>query len=318
MESGVLRGIVTAISSMSKDGSLQNILDLIWSQRYQINPTQYQRGLIEILWNSSTDTIGMIYGHGQPCEYRSVFGVPVGMHGGSKWSHSPATNDQIFALARNRNWVFELIENIAGMTPDSDVPDSAVMDNRTRELISQIEAFPGCRAHLLWGPPRSGKSVAAKQIACAIGGTWARVCGAVCKSTEVWRALDVLRPRALIIDDIDVNAGSESALMAGLERAREWARVIISTANVVPGFSSGSALRGAVIGRASDGKLIEYRELSPEVRRALAPDVSEDLDTHDLLAQFQVELQRRAIAYGTVTQDDVDELRDLQTLIGHR
>ena len=201
------------------------------------------------------------------------------------------------------------------MTPDA--PSNGVLDSRTRDLVADIRSLPGCRAHLLWGPPGAGKSVAAKQIAKEIGGSWARVCGSVCTSSEVWQALDILRPPALIIDDIDINAGNESALMSGLERAREWARVIVSTANTLPtgGEEDRSQLRGAVIRRASDAALVHYAELSREVREALAPDVPEELEAGDLLAKYQVELQRRAAARG-VTLDDVDELRTLQGLVG--
>ena len=320
LASGPARGIATVLAG--SDGAEWRLLNLVWKQRYGLSPGRWMSPMVRSLWEGSKVPLGSLEAHSSTYEYRSVFGIPIGCQPTHDrgWSHCPATEAQIFDRARGRDWLFSTDDfGRSKMTPDAGIPDGAIVDHRTRALIEDIESIPGCRAHVLWGPPGGGKSIAARQIARAVGGSWARIAGTACTSADVWAALAALRPRALIVDDIDVGAGEESALMAGLEDARGWgARTIISTANVVPS-SNGSdrTVRGAVIRRASDGALVEYRTLSPEVRRAIAPDVPDGLGAEDLLARYQAELQRRAVARG-VTQADVEELLALQGLVGDR
>jgi hypothetical protein len=317
---GLVRGAFTVVGGASENAAATAMLGIVWSHRYGFEAVRSCNNLVHSLWLASTESLGALAAYGSFFEYRSVFGIPVGAQAQypKGWMVSPATNEEILTRARGQNWLFEQGEEGVIMLPDS-AEQGTIVDSRTRALIDDIRSVPGCRARLLWGPPRAGKSVAAVQIVQAVAGSWARICGSVCASPDVWRALDVLRPPGLIIDDIDVSAGNESPLMRGLEQARKWARVIISTANVVPrvGSRDANALRGAVVGRASDGALVEYRALSPEVRRALAPGVPDSLGADDLLAQYQVELQRRHEARG-IGPEDVEELRHLQSLVGER
>ena len=86
--------------------------------------------------------------------------------------------------------------------------------------------------------------------------------------------------------------------------------MIVSTVNTL------GRLRGAIIGRASSGAPTVYATLDRSVIAQLAPKVPDELGHHDLLAQHQLELQARAQSEYGVGLEDVEELRELQALIG--
>jgi len=295
-----------------------------WRLRYRT--TGHQRSPVVRALVKSGDHIGTLRGHGSRFDYHDVFGIPVAIeeYEGSEIFYSPATIAQILDRVRQAGsrWV---IDDAGALTADTgQVPP--LLAAQTREIIERIRPYTQCRAWVLWGPPRGGKSIAARQIASEIGGGWVRICGKSATSPVVWAAVRELKPAAVILDDLDACAQAEDSLLAWLEDARQYCRVIISTMNILPGGDSDALpdhkpheLRGALLtaGRAADERPRLYDQLDPEVRQALAPDVPEALRPPDLLAAYLVELQNRA-THGGVTQADVDEQRERMIAVGDR
>lgn len=331
-------GAVKTLSNWSEQ--TQAIAERVWKYRYG-HRGLYQSAVVRSLAKCSPLVASLNLPHCQ-LGYRDVYGIPVAPdpYGSSKWFYSPARPAEILARAREAGsrWV---IDKKGGLYVD-DARVSAVIAADTRDIIHRVQRYDTCRAWILWGPPRGGKSIAARQIAHAIGDGWVRVCGRAAAEGEVWEALRELRPAALILDDLDTCAHNEDDLLGWIEDARGWARVIVSTMNVLPKAEDRSStprkrpplgpneayakddhseheLRGALLapGRAADETPRQYATLDPVIRAALAPDVPEDLRAADLLAGYLCELQLRA-THGGVTSDDVDEMRRLMTAAGDR
>ena len=94
--------------------------------------------------------------------------------------------------------------------------------------------------------------------------------------------------------------------------------------NILPEHRAGGAegahdLRGALLapGRAADERPRRYDQLDETIRRQLAPSVPAEFRAPDLLAGYLVELEKRA-GVGTVTQADVDEMRERMVAVGDR
>ena len=276
--------------------------------------------------------------------YHDVFGIPVAPepYEGSEVFYSPASPAEIFRRVRESGSRWR-IDKDGGMHVD-DAEIFPVRARQTTELIKRIRDFDGrSRAVILWGPPRGGKSVAARQIAESISGGWVRICGRAAASADVWEAVHELEPEAIILDDLDTCAQHEDDLLGWLEGAREYTKVIVSTMNILPGTEAAPRpappplqgelikahayserrsheLRGALLapGRACDEEPRLYAELDVEVRVALAPDVPEHLRPSDLLAAYLVELQARTRLPGGVTDADLEEMRARMKAVGDR
>lgn len=136
-----------------------------------------------------------------------------------------------------------------GVTPDARPLPRTRLDE-VAPVLAKLDATPDhmCRTFLLHGPPGSGKSVAARQIAAAVGdGSWLAVPPAQQTESVALDFVHYMRPRALILDDFDAPVtASNKEPPAGvalnlLEQARAHARVIVITANTLNG------VRGALL-----------------------------------------------------------------------
>lgn len=277
---------------------------------------------------------------GESAHFVDAWGIPVAYdtYPNSPWFYSPGSADEVLNNARRvgTRWIVD--KDGALHVDTSLVP--GVLCGQTQEIIARTRLHKTCRAWVLWGPPRGGKSVAARQIALALTGGWMRICGAAARSNEAWAAARALGAEAIILDDLDTAAGLEDDLLGYIETARTHCRVIISTMNVLPNAEAPATgdvkpdvkslsttterkryeLRGAILapGRAADERPRHYATLDESVRRALAPNVPESLRAPDLLAAYLVELETRQRACGSVTQADLDEMRERMAAVGER
>jgi hypothetical protein len=326
-----LSGIGDLDNWSSRAGS---VVTGIWRLRYGVESYHHSHAVRALA--KAGAYIGTLGNGHVNIHYHDVMGIPVACepYEGSDVFHSPASAGKILERVRGSGTRWVVTKD--GALHRDEAPLFPIMAKQTRELIDRIRPFDTCRAVVVWGPPRGGKSVAARQIAHEIAGGWVRVCGAASTSPEVWRAVHDLAPRALILDDLDACAHAEDDLLAWLEEARGYARVIVSTMNILPTKPARGEeflvtaeaarerrkheLRGAVLapGRAADEEPRHYAELDAEIRAALAPDVPEDLRTEDLLAAYLVELQQRAVALGKVTIEDLEEMRRRMAAVGER
>jgi hypothetical protein len=103
----------------------------------------------------------------------------------------------------------------------------------------------GTRCAILYGPPGSGKSIAVRQVARKLGGSWLAIAPEHHGSAVAWNLARALAPEVLILDDVDsreLRSGDDSAMiLSQIEAAREYARVILITANTL------DDLRGAIL-----------------------------------------------------------------------
>ena len=72
--------------------------------------------------------------------------------------------------------------------------------------------------------------------------------GHAATTAETWSVIRSLRPRGIVIDDVDSLGSSVNMLLAQIKNARSFARVIVTTANLV------GEIRGALLrnGRLAD------------------------------------------------------------------
>lgn len=304
--------------------STMRIALTIWKTRYGAFAGNSQRSAHVRNVAIEFPAIGKLSYHGNERVFHDVCGIPVAVepHDRSEYFYSPANPGTILAALNGAGtrWLIDGDGNLARDT----APVPSVMADQTRDIIERTRPHTTCRAWVLWGPPRGGKSVAARQIAHELGGGWVRLCGSSSRSQGAWDTAIALQSRAIILDDLDCNAGHEDALLGLIERAREHCRVIISTANILPGVKAGGPkeheLRGAILapGRAADERPRLYATLDPHVRQLLAPSVHESLRHPDLLAAYLTELENRKHAHGVVTMADVDEMLERMRAVGDR
>jgi hypothetical protein len=322
---GPLTGLDTVRST--SEGSLHLAL-AAWGTRYGEQAGTAQRSAHIRMIALHFPVIGELRAYGGSFVFHDVGGIPVAPepHGWSESFYSPAGADSIFAALRKQGSRWRVTST------DLEIDNammSPVLAAQTREIIDRTRPHTTCRAWVLWGPPRGGKSIAARQIAHELVGGWVRICGDACRSSEAWDTAKALGARAIILDDLDCNAGHESALLDLIERARTHCRVIVSTVNILPNSDGAQAsaedrkrheLRGAILapGRAADEAPREYATLDRYVRDLLAPTVPEELRHPELLAAYLVELERRKQAHGVVTQADVNEMLARMRAVGER
>jgi hypothetical protein len=178
-----------------------------------------------------------------------------------------------------------------------------------KDAVAKTRAIRGCRSWLFVGPPGSGKTTIARQLAAAIGdGSWLMLGPGVARRPEVWELVHVLGPAAIVIDDIDSASGEDMdiALRTGLAEARRYAKVIAGTANTL------KAVRGSLIrpGRFDEGPVIVDKlehEVAASIGYALPKPVLERALETGLLAAYLHELNLRVL----VGRDPEVELPDL-------
>lgn len=320
----------------------------LWRLRYGVDSFHRSHAIRALA--KAGEYVGTLSEHYSQLHYHVVLGVPIAPDGydNSDVFYGPAAPAEIFERLRESGSRWVIAEDGGLRIDDAPLPES--MAAKTVALIARVQRFDTCRGIVLWGPPRGGKSVAARQIAHEIAGGWVRVCGRASASPAVWAAVAELKPEALILDDLDTCSGAEDNLLEWLEQARGYAKVIVSTMNILPGSREPAPeptpdvkpgpealtkavatvavqterkrheLRGALLapGRAADELPVHYADLDDHIRAELAPDVPENLRPPDLLAAYIVELQRRAVALGEVTDADLAEMRQLMAAVGER
>ncbi len=203
--------------------------------------------------------------------------------------------------------------------------DGCVMETaQMRTLQTRMKAFLAAdepRSYLLGGPPGTGKSVAIRWLVASLGlssvridlGVLARLhgyhSGSVVTSLET--LLRLLRPRAMILDDLD-RVAVNAPLLAFLELARKTCVVVIASANSVQSMM-GAAVRP---GRFDD--IVRIDRLDGQVLRTLLAD---DLDLVErmaaLPAAYVVEfVKRRRILGRDVALGELDDLLGRATSVG--
>ena len=153
--------------------------------------------------------------------------------------------------------------------------------------------------------------MAARQVMAALAGASVTVPPESATDPDVWSVVEAARPDGIIIDDID-SVADKDVLLDRLERAREYARVVISTANTL------DDLRGALVrpGRAADEDVLLFPAPDATTVSELAPTaVASGADLRGLLACYLTEAEARAKA-GTPV--DVEGLRRRMEAVGDR
>jgi hypothetical protein len=178
------------------------------------------------------------------------------------------------------------------------------------------------RSCLLVGPPGTGKSQAIRWLVRHLGMTSVRVdlgvlgrmhgyYGGQNVSTSLETLLQLLRPEAMILDDLDRVAPS-GPLLHFLELATRTCRLVLASANCVDKMM-GAALRP---GRFDD--LVRFERLDPEVLRTLLGD---DVDLfarlEHLPAAYVAEFLKRRRALGRAEAEaEIAELDTRRALAG--
>ena len=164
---------------------------------------------------------------------------------------------------------------MTGLVGDPFGGDGVVATAQMRELGTRMKAFLDAdesRSYLLAGPPGTGKSMAIRWLVEELGLSSVRIDLAVLArlhgshspnlATSLETLLRLLRPKAMILDDLD-RVSVTAALLAFLELAQKTCEVVIASANSVDKMM-GAALRP---GRFDD--IVKVERLDPDVLRKL-------------------------------------------------
>jgi hypothetical protein len=203
-----------------------------------------------------------------------------------------------------------------GLVTDHFVDGRIMETSQMRTLQTRMKAFLAAdepRSYLLGGPPGTGKSVAIRWLVASLGlssvridlGVLARLHGYHSASvvTSLETLLRLLRPRAMILDDLD-RVAVNAPLLAFLELARKTCVVVIASANSV------QHMMGAAVRPGRFDEIVRIDRLDPDVLRTLLAD---DLDLVDRMAElpaaYVVEfVKRRRILGRDVALVELDEL----------
>ena len=208
-----------------------------------------------------------------------------------------------------------VLYGMTGLVTDPFVGDGVVATAQMRELGTRMKAFLDAgesRSYLLAGPPGTGKSMAIRWLVDSLGLSSVRIDLAVLArlhgshspnlATSLETLLRLLRPRAMILDDLD-RVTITAALLAFLELAQRTCAVVIASANSVDKMM-GAALRP---GRFDD--IITVDRLDSDVLRKLVDDEALFDRLAPLPAAYVVEYVKRRRVLGR--ERALGELDDL-------
>lgn len=180
-----------------------------------------------------------------------------------------------------------LLYGSTGLVLDPFTSDGVIATAQMRELGERMRRFVEAgraRSYLLGGPPGTGKSVAIRWMIEQLGLTSVRIdLGVLARlhgthgaslSTSLETLLRLLRPQAMILDDLD-RVAVTAPLLSFLEMARRTCQVVIGSANSV------TKLMGAAVRPGRFDDIIRVDRLDPMVLRTL---LAGDADLHERLA----------------------------------
>ncbi|MEJ7596802.1 MAG: AAA family ATPase [Kofleriaceae bacterium] len=198
-----------------------------------------------------------------------------------------------------------LVYGPSGLVPDPFDGTGVIATAQMTELAARMGKFLAAgesRSYLLAGPPGTGKSLAIRWLVAELGLSSVRIDLAVLTrlhgthsptlATSLETLLQLLRPRAMILDDLDRIAVT-APLLAFLELAQRTCAVVIASANSVTKMM-GAALRP---GRFDD--IVRVDRLDPDVLRTLLAEDGELFDQlAPLPAAYVIELVKRRRVLG--------------------
>jgi len=211
-----------------------------------------------------------------------------------------------------------------GLVVDPFIGNGIIATAQMTALATRMRKFLDAgvpRSYLLAGPPGTGKSLAIRWLVADLGLTSVRIDLAVLArmhgmhsptlATSLETLLRLLRPRAMILDDLDRIAVT-APLLAFLELAQRTCSVVVASANSVSKMM-GAALRP---GRFDD--IVRVDRLDPDVLRTLLADDSELFDRlAPLPAAYVLELvKRRRVLGKSQALAELDELVQRSAQIG--
>jgi hypothetical protein len=181
----------------------------------------------------------------------------------------------------------QLLYGTSGLVLDPFSSDGVIATAQMRELGDRMRRFVAAgqaRSYLLGGPPGTGKSVAIRWMIEQLGLTSVRIdLGVLAKlhgphsaslATSLETLLRLLRPQAMILDDLD-RVAVTAPLLSFLEMARRTCAVVVASANSV------SKLMGAAVRPGRFDDILRVDRLDPVVLRTL---LAADADLHERLA----------------------------------
>lgn len=198
-----------------------------------------------------------------------------------------------------------LLYTTSGLVLDAYHDHGVIPTDQMRELLDRTQLFMRAkepRSYLLAGAPGTGKSVAIRWLATALGLTSVRIDLRLLSSDADSRGstvaaslqtmLRILKPDVMILDDLDrIEVCAE--VLAFLETARQSSRVVMASANRV------GALRGAATrpGRIDD--IIEFEFLDLNVVQKILGEFADLAElVSELPAAYVAEFARRCRVLG--------------------
>ncbi len=199
----------------------------------------------------------------------------------------------------------QILYGRSGLVLDTTVDRGVIATAQMTQLLERVIRFRAAkepRAYLLEGPPGTGKSLAIRWLVERLNMSSVRIdMGMLARNhdgygsavaTSLDTILQLLRPQAMILDDID-RVEVSAPLLSFLERARQTCSVIIASANSL------KPMQGATIrpGRFDDIVRVEFLDRSVlEVLLKDDPDLVDRLSK--LPAAYVAEFAKRRKVLG--------------------